>query len=297
MSEARPTMHELFAAKKEDESNQRRIEHEKRRADNDAQLQFSEFFAEFHRLSQEIKEGLDLLDQIDSASLPPKFADLDTKLTGLSEFFSRLAASLPKYDQRQCQETITRLSGDIKARKAALLPKKGLKFSSLRKRNADSDKSGTTAADADAERAALLAAATATAAEITSAAASDRENIDGLRNLSEPQLYDDLAGKTVTITNCDGVTIRIAVPVQTVFIRAVRNCTLLIGPASGSAHIQDCENVTLCVACHQLRIHQSRNISVYLHVQSDAAIQDCAQLRVAPYAFNYKTRDADMQVL
>lgn len=46
----------------------------------------------------------------------------------------------------------------------------------------------------------------------------------------------------------------------------------------------------------QIRIHSTRRCDFYLYVQSRPTIEDCDQLRFAPYAFTYPKREEHFQV-
>ena len=49
------------------------------------------------------------------------------------------------------------------------------------------------------------------------------------------------------------------------------------------------------VACQQLRTHETRDSEFYLHVTSKGIIEDCSQVRFAPYNFTYENSDSDFK--
>lgn len=66
---------------------------------------------------------------------------------------------------------------------------------------------------------------------------------------------------------------------------ALRNikCSLIIaGHVAGAAHITGVENSIIVVASRQVRMHDCRNVDVYLHCTSRPIIEDCTNIRFAP---------------
>ncbi|KAF9277679.1 hypothetical protein BGZ68_009076 [Mortierella alpina] len=102
--------------------------------------------------------------------------------------------------------------------------------------------------------------------------------------ISAPQVQVRDA-KDVALTNLTECTINLVhdIPLGAIHIKNLRRCTLVIPPVSGSILLHDCEDCTIIGACHQSRMHDSKNLTIYLHVTSEPIIEDCTHMRFAPY--------------
>ncbi|KAF9091751.1 hypothetical protein BGX27_001965 [Mortierella sp. AM989] len=91
--------------------------------------------------------------------------------------------------------------------------------------------------------------------------------------------------KDVALTNLTDCTVNLVhdIPLGAIHIKNLKRCTLVIPPVSGSILLHDCEGCTLIGACHQSRMHTSNNMDIYLHVTSEPIIEDCTDMRFAPY--------------
>ncbi|PWW80236.1 TBCC-domain-containing protein [Tuber magnatum] len=67
---------------------------------------------------------------------------------------------------------------------------------------------------------------------------------------------------------------------------AVKNVTntllYLSGAINGPTHLTSLTNATILVACRQLRMHDAKNVDVYLLCSSRPIIEDCSGIRFAP---------------
>ncbi|KAG0371522.1 hypothetical protein BGX24_001550 [Mortierella sp. AD032] len=93
--------------------------------------------------------------------------------------------------------------------------------------------------------------------------------------------------KDVALTNLTDCTINLVhtLPLGAIHIKNLKRCVLVIPPVSGSILLHDCEGCTLVGACHQSRMHTSTNMDIYLHVTSEPIIEDCTDMRFAPYPY------------
>lgn len=103
----------------------------------------------------------------------------------------------------------------------------------------------------------------------------------------------DVRGKDVEISGLKGCRVELAGQPNAFHIRGLVDCTVLIGPVSRSLLISDCSKCRFWIACQQLRVHTTTDTDFYLHVTSKAIIEDCSNVRFAPYTWNYPGIDAD----
>ncbi|KAI5299619.1 Cytosolic copper metallochaperone [Ascosphaera pollenicola] len=67
----------------------------------------------------------------------------------------------------------------------------------------------------------------------------------------------------------------------TLSARGVKNSILICGRVAGAAHITAAENTVVVVGCQQLRLHDCRDIDVYLSCGSRPIIENCKGVRFA----------------
>jgi tubulin-specific chaperone C len=62
----------------------------------------------------------------------------------------------------------------------------------------------------------------------------------------------------------------------------VSKSLLLCGKVSGAIHMTNLQDCVLVVACRQFRMHECKNVTVYLHCGSRPIIEDCERVRFTP---------------
>ena len=73
-----------------------------------------------------------------------------------------------------------------------------------------------------------------------------------------------------------------ATPFAGLTLRDVDRSLIVCGHVDGPAHLTGISNSTVVVACRQFRMHESRDVHVYLHCGSRPIIEDCEGIRFAP---------------
>jgi len=91
-------------------------------------------------------------------------------------------------------------------------------------------------------------------------------------------------GKDVLLSDLSDSEVRVSESPSTLHLAKLRRCTVIASPVRTSVFVDDCQDVTLVVACQQLRMHGSSALDVYLHVTSGAIVEHCHGVRVAPYS-------------
>jgi hypothetical protein len=83
---------------------------------------------------------------------------------------------------------------------------------------------------------------------------------------------------------------------KAVHMLRLTRCRIYIGPVSGAAHISECKDTSISVACHQLRIHTSINCKFYVHCPTNPIVESVSQAYFAPYNFKYDELPAHLTV-
>ncbi|CAF3484726.1 unnamed protein product [Rotaria sp. Silwood1] len=101
----------------------------------------------------------------------------------------------------------------------------------------------------------------------------------------------DLNGKDVAIENLNQCELFLKGVPSSLQIKNLQACILIVGPCSRSILIDECRQCEFALACQQLRIHTSNECDFYVHITAQPIIEDCHNLRFAPYNVEYNLKD------
>ncbi|KAI0006737.1 TBCC-domain-containing protein [Xylariaceae sp. FL0662B] len=73
-------------------------------------------------------------------------------------------------------------------------------------------------------------------------------------------------------------------------LKNIKESLIIAGQVSGPVHITGLENSVVVVAAQQARIHECKNVDVYLHCTSHPIIEDCSGMRFAPLPEVYRAK-------
>lgn len=76
-------------------------------------------------------------------------------------------------------------------------------------------------------------------------------------------------------------------PFAALTIKNAKASLLVCGVVNGPAHITAVEDSVLVMTCRQFRMHECRNVDVYLSCSSHPIIEDCSGIRFAPLPDTY----------
>lgn len=98
---------------------------------------------------------------------------------------------------------------------------------------------------------------------------------------------DELFQRDVALSNLKNCTVALKGVMGTLHMTDLENCIVLCGPVTSSVFIEKCNNSKIVTACQQLRMHTSVRCDIYLHVTSKGIVEDCSEIRTAPYNLYY----------
>lgn len=252
--------------------------------------QLSYFQNAFYASCNKVKDLLDSTSTTQILALPSLFDKINKEIQVLWNYLSQSKIFLKVYEIRRAQETLQHLETDAAELEVKLLPKKKFGFKNRRVIKKPLDKSldvtdglkelklseGITNNGAKKRNNDLINkysdSATTLTSQVDQQLTLDAENV----NRNDVLLSD--------LTRC---TVRIYGAPSTVHMINLKQCTILIGPVSGSIFGDNCVQCTFGFACQQLRLHSSTNCTIYLHVTSRAIVEDCTKIKVAPYNWTY----------
>jgi len=233
---------------------------------------------EFHReLEVRIAEVEQLINDCGGEQVAVQLDNIAVQLALVQKYVTDSSIFLPSYDLRKGQTSVDKLQASFQATQARVQPKKkfGFKGAKSRSKAADSVK--------PVER--LLAATT-----LKDEPKLEDKNTFTLKD-KEGEVLNvegaEVAGRDLNISNLRNCRVEVKGGPSTLHMTNVKGCKLLFGPVATSVFIEGCEDSLIAVSCQQLRTHSARNCSIYLHTTSRAIIEDCSDLRFAPYSWSY----------
>ncbi|KAF9401416.1 hypothetical protein BGZ94_005212, partial [Podila epigama] len=239
-----------------------------------------------------IDSALDQLDKVPKTEIQAAVDTLVQRIHALERTVTEKITILPPYDARVCLEAIKSMSERLSQLRIKLIPKQKFSFKS-RKTGAQgsSSPSATTVAAASSSPSPSPRPSTPQRSAVLDQSLFMKfEDHSGehlfIGSLAAPASTEGgTVAKDVALTNLTDCTIDLVhnIPLGAIHIKNLKRCMLVIPPVSGSILLHDCNDCTLIGACHQSRMHTSTNMDIYLHVTSEPIIEDCTDMRFAPY--------------
>ncbi|KAI1346492.1 tubulin binding cofactor C-domain-containing protein [Xylaria sp. FL0043] len=96
-----------------------------------------------------------------------------------------------------------------------------------------------------------------------------------------------------SLTNLTRCIVDMAIPTSTgapfagLTLKNIKNSLVIAGHVAGPAHITGIEDSIIVVAARQVRMHDCKNVQVYLHCASHPIIEDCSGVAFAPLPSHY----------
>ncbi|XP_067119855.1 tubulin-specific chaperone C [Centruroides vittatus] len=258
---------------KREEARLAELERKKANEEKVIQEQTAYFSNAFTKAKQDIEEKLSKVGTVEKCTLRSYFDSIAKDFQILQKFVADSTFFLPSYDIRIAHENLKSLQEVIQTTQDKYLPKKKFAFKS-KKKHLDKEKDCTDCAKSKKELVAV--------------------NVDtclyGFRDLINEKVTkepEEINGKDIELYHLENCMVKIFGLPNTIHINGIVNCTILMGPVSTSVFIENCTDCTFVMACQQARIHSTTNTHFYLHVTTRAIIEDCKNLKFAPYNWHY----------
>ncbi|XP_030414227.1 tubulin-specific chaperone C [Gopherus evgoodei] len=210
------------------------------------------------------------------------------RLQGLQKLLTDSVRFLAPYEVRQAQEALSRLQGALTAKRQQLQPKKRFAFRARRK-EAESAPPPAPAGQPLAESAPppLLAEGEGSGPPLCGFSRAEAQTLE----LGPSELLQ----RDVLLADLSDCRVLLRGNPNTLRVRDCRGCTVLCGPVSTSVLVDGCSDCLLVLACQQLRTHRTRDTGIYLQVTSRAMVEDCSDVRFAPYTWSYPGIEGDYE--
>ncbi|CAN0927239.1 Tubulin-folding cofactor C [Linum grandiflorum] len=219
----------------------------------------------------------------DPSALRSHLDGISSSISSLEQFVAESSYSLPSYELRSALKSVAELKQSLETQSAELLPKK--KFSFRNKSATGNNKFSAPVQPPEIPSPSPLPAFMI------------RES-PGFRNREKETLTKNFKGLEIgefTVSELDSCEVRLTGCVNALFFNKLKNCKVYTGPVIGSVLIEEVEDCVFVLASHQIRIHNAKSCDFYLRVRSRPIIEDCSEVRFAPYCLRYDGIDEELK--
>lgn len=241
-----------------------------------------QFYRDMEPMVEEVENMLKQSSLLPAGEVNCHLDLMVVKLQKLQEFVTEAGMFLPPYDVKKSQKTMSSLNTQFQEMQEQVKPKKKFGFKKCKQRTAVS--------------------APSTAPDISSLSVVDAvpgyssSNSCSLSNLTDQTMVltrEQVEARDVSLDHLTNCRVEIQGPPSTLHMSSMTNCTILSGPVSTSVFVDICTSSTLSISCQQMRTHRTTKTDIYLHTTAKAIIEECTEVRVAPYSWSYPGMEED----
>lgn len=262
---------------REKERQQNRENVMKSKANTNAEEEDRDLFREtFEKRVRDVEENLENLQPGDTKNLTKQLYDASVAIQELQNYLSNSTLFLPDYNVKGYQGIINKLVTNLENTKTKLLPKKKFGFKAKTLLNTQTDMPTLKP---------LKNIATKT--QHIDWTIQDKVNEEILLE------NDDVNNKDLTMSTLTNTLIIIKGHAGSLQLSNLKKCLIVCGPVARSIFADNCEDCTFTFGCQQLRLHSSKNCSLYMHVTCRAIIEDCVNISMAPFNYTYNNMHID----
>jgi len=241
-----------------------------------------QFYKEMEPLVEDLEKMMFQASQLPAEEVITNLDLMVVKHQKLQEFVTESGIFMPTYDIKKCQDIMSNLSTQFQTVQEKVKPKKKFGF---KNRKQKAVKTAETIPDLGS-----LSVVDGGAAKYSSS------NSCSLSNLTDQTVIlsrEQVEARDVSLEHMTRCRVEIQGPPSTLHMSTITNCTILSGPVSTSVMLDGCTSSTLSISCQQMRTHRTYNTDIYLHTTAKAILEDCENVRVAPYTWDYLGLEGD----
>jgi len=227
----------------------------------------------FQQQIRDIENILTGLKPGDREQLTIQFNDILNNIQNLQNYLTSSTLFLSNYTIKTCQTKINELKTKVESTKEKLLTKRKFGFRSKPE----------TISVTKPETKAIISKPIYMPLNIDHLIST----VEKKQNVEIVLEKDDVNEKDITISALSKCIIQIMGHPGSLRLSDLTDCIVLCGPVSRSVFADDCKNCKFAFGCQQLRLHTSNYCDIYMHVTCRAIIEDCSNINVAPYNYEY----------
>lgn len=248
----------------------------KAREEVDACDENEEYFAGAFKIKSECVEHLlSQVPMLETNTLPSHFDNIKREVNELQKYFVTSSFFLKEFNMRKYLGIVQNLQTKCYELEDLYVPRKKFGFSKKKlpksdnqKQNSLDESDGASKKDSNKWDEKLF-------------------GFDSMENKVLTLESDELFQRDVALRHLKNCTVGLKGVMGTLHITNLENCVVLTGPVTSSVFVEKCTNCKIVTACQQLRMHTSTKCDIYFHVTSKGIVEDCTEIRTAPYNLQY----------
>ncbi|KAK6346032.1 hypothetical protein TWF730_010366 [Orbilia blumenaviensis] len=230
-----------------------------------------------------------------------------SKISALTHDLKDAANYLPGYDQRIYSEQLKATTDALNTARKASAPRTKFAFKARARGDASSSSSSSSTITTPTPPPPATASTPKQPSTTTTATTTTLSNLTSTRTHTPPATTDSTILSLSNLTSCI-ITPQSQSqspqtnnnnnnnPFTTATITSITTSILIILPQiSGPTHLTNLTSSILVISCHQFRLHDSKNLDIYLSCRGRPIIERCSNIRVAriPERWAHLRVDAD----
>jgi len=239
------------------------------------------FYKNFNPVIAAIQEDIQISSSLPKDQITGHLDNIVKKIAEAQKHVSDSSFYLPSYDKKKVQGTVNDLNDQFQSMQDKVLPKKKFGFKGKKQQ--------VVAKSEDIVDSKPVKAASKVFSD------SNDHSVRGKAGERIELGNNEVDCKDVNLADLKNCTVVIKGHPSTLHMTNIIDTTILCGPVSTSVFIEGCKNSTLALSCQQLRTHSTTNTNIYLHVTSKAIVEDCKDVKFAPYDWAYGGQDEDFK--
>ncbi|CAI9109468.1 OLC1v1009290C1 [Oldenlandia corymbosa var. corymbosa] len=238
-------------------------------------------------ISQMIPDG----DSSDPGSVKSELDSVVVLISNLEKLVAESSYFLPSYEVRTCLKTISDLKQQLDDVTSQVIPKKKFSFRNKKKGGPVSNPARSDVVDSVVVKPVIGIANVGLSGSL--------ESSNGFRAKENEVLVREFQRDSgigeFSISELNGCVVKLKGCLRALFVNKLRDCKVYVGPVLGSVLIEEVEGCVFVLASHQIRIHSAKRCDFYLRVRSRPIIEDCNEVRFAPYCLKYNGIEKDLE--
>jgi len=243
-----------------------------------------QFYSDMEPMIKNIEKMLDESKTMPSSEVNAHLDNVVISMQKAQDFVTDAGIFLPPYDVKKSQNALNSLNSRFQETQQEVKPKKKFGFKSSKHKSVASTKTIPTTSNSETA--------------VNSSSIYSNTNSCSLSNLSDQTIIltrDKVESRDVSLDHLTNCRVEIQGPPSTLHMSTLSKCTILCGPVATSVFVDICTSSTLSISCQQMRTHRTTNTDIYLHTTAKAILEDCTDIRVAPYSWRYLGIEQDFK--
>ncbi|KAF2743687.1 hypothetical protein M011DRAFT_217021 [Sporormia fimetaria CBS 119925] len=228
------------------------------------------FYRNFQQQVASVRQQINDISRNTGAERTMCLENCLTAIDRLSHDVKDASGYLPAYDRRAYSQTIKALSEELQVKRSESGPVKKFQFKNRAKKPLDFKPS-----ESSSPNPLPTPSSTPTPQPTTLLTHTSNNLITFLPSTTH-------SSGTISYISHSLLALSTSPPILSLTLLHITSTLLLTPPIQGPLHLTSLTNTVLLTSCRQFRMHDCKNVTVYLHCASRPIIEDCDGIAFAP---------------